>query len=104
MDHLSGRSSGLPGLSYPRPATSTPGQDQATVEGCHAISQNDDFGVFTELLEQFGKLGCDVVAMVLADQKRWAGPLHRGAVAQHPPLAGRTSRRQTNRRGHGGAS
>jgi SAM-dependent methyltransferase len=44
--------------------------DQATVEGCHATSE-DDFHLLPELLEQFGELGCDVVEMVLADQDSW---------------------------------
>ncbi len=44
--------------------------DQATVEGCHATSE-DDFRGLPELLEQFGELGCDVVQMVLADQESW---------------------------------
>ncbi|MEV7099715.1 methyltransferase domain-containing protein [Amycolatopsis sp. NPDC051045] len=44
--------------------------DQATVEGCHATSE-DDFLFLPELLEQFGELGCDVVEMVLADQDSW---------------------------------
>ncbi len=44
--------------------------DQATVEGCHAPSE-DDFRLLRELLEQFGELGCDVVEMVLADQDGW---------------------------------
>lgn len=44
--------------------------DQATVEGCHATSE-DDFHALPELLEQFGELGCDVVEMVLADPDSW---------------------------------
>jgi SAM-dependent methyltransferase len=44
--------------------------DQATVEGCHATSE-DDFRALPDLLEQFGELGCDVVEMVLADQDSW---------------------------------
>ena len=44
--------------------------DQATVEACHATSE-DDFRGLPELLEQFGELGCDVVQMVLADQDSW---------------------------------
>lgn len=46
--------------------------DQATVEGCHATSEDDFLGL-PELLEQFGELGCDVVQMVLADQESWDG-------------------------------
>lgn len=45
-------------------------QDQATVEGCHATAK-DDFHPLPELLEMFGRLGCDVVEMVLADQDSW---------------------------------
>ena len=44
--------------------------DQATIEGCHATSE-DDFLPLPELIEQFGELGCDVVEMVLADQDSW---------------------------------
>jgi len=44
--------------------------DQATIEGCHATSQ-DEFLALPELVEQFGRLGCDVVEMVLADQDSW---------------------------------
>lgn len=44
--------------------------DQATVEGCHATAK-DDFLPLTGLVESFGKLGCDVVEMVLADQDSW---------------------------------
>jgi hypothetical protein len=42
----------------------------ATVEGCRAASIID-FLPLPELLEQFGKLGCDVVEMVLASQDSW---------------------------------
>ena len=44
--------------------------DQATVEGCHAIGQ-DEWRALPELIEWFGELGCDVVEMVLADQDSW---------------------------------
>lgn len=44
--------------------------DQATVEACHATSE-DDFRPLPELVEHFGELGCDVVEMVLADQDGW---------------------------------
>nr|WP_261987058.1 class I SAM-dependent methyltransferase [Actinomadura sp. HBU206391] len=44
--------------------------DQATIEGCHATSENE-FLSLPELIEQFGELGCDVVEMVLADQDSW---------------------------------
>jgi hypothetical protein len=40
--------------------------DQATVEGCHATSE-DEWLPLPELIESFGQLGCDVVEMVLAD-------------------------------------
>ena len=44
--------------------------DQATVEGCH-VGSRDEFRPLPELIEHFGKLGCDVVEMVLADQDSW---------------------------------
>jgi SAM-dependent methyltransferase len=44
--------------------------DQATVEGCHATSR-DEWLPLPELIESFGRLGCDVVEMVLADQDSW---------------------------------
>ena len=44
--------------------------DQATVEGCHATSQ-DEWLPLPELIESFGGLGCDVVEMVLADSGSW---------------------------------
>ena len=44
--------------------------DQATVGGCHATSIID-FLPFPELIEEFGKIGCDVVEMVLASQDSW---------------------------------
>ncbi|GGX57014.1 SAM-dependent methyltransferase [Streptomyces fructofermentans] len=44
--------------------------DRATVEGCHATDK-DDFLPLPELVEEFGRLGCDVVEMVLADQDSW---------------------------------
>lgn len=40
--------------------------DQATIEACHTTSR-DDWRPLPELLESFGRLGCDVVEMVLAD-------------------------------------
>ncbi|MFE7032142.1 SAM-dependent methyltransferase [Streptomyces sp. NPDC057621] len=46
--------------------------DRATVEGCHAGSR-DDYRSLPELVEQFGRLGCDLVEMVLADQDGWDG-------------------------------
>ncbi|MEU5345435.1 methyltransferase domain-containing protein [Streptomyces sp. NPDC020766] len=45
-------------------------RDQATVEGCYATTK-DDYRPLPELLELFGRLGCDVVEMVLADQDSW---------------------------------
>ncbi|MGH3976965.1 MAG: SAM-dependent methyltransferase, partial [Pseudonocardiaceae bacterium] len=44
--------------------------DQATIEGCYATSR-DQFLPLPELIEQFGRLGYDVVEMVLADQDGW---------------------------------
>lgn len=44
--------------------------DQATVEGCGATS-DDEWLPLPELIESFGRLGCDVVEMVLADQDSW---------------------------------
>jgi SAM-dependent methyltransferase len=44
--------------------------DQATVEGCDAIG-SADFLPLPELIEGFGRLGCDVVEMVLASQDSW---------------------------------
>ena len=44
--------------------------DQATVEGCHAIGQ-DDFLPLPDLIGRFAELGCDVVEMVLASQDSW---------------------------------
>jgi SAM-dependent methyltransferase len=44
--------------------------DQATVEACHATNK-DDFLPLPGLLESFGRLGYDVVEMVLADQDSW---------------------------------
>jgi SAM-dependent methyltransferase len=44
--------------------------DQATVEGCHARSR-DEFGDLPELVSRFGRLGFDVVEMVLADEDGW---------------------------------
>lgn len=44
--------------------------DQATIEACHATTE-DDFRPPPDLLEQFGDLGCDVVEMLLADQDSW---------------------------------
>ena len=44
--------------------------DQATVEGCYAVSK-DDYLPLPELIEQFGDLGWDVVEMVLASQDGW---------------------------------
>jgi SAM-dependent methyltransferase len=44
--------------------------DQATVEGCDAIG-SDEFLPLPELMETFGRLGCDVVEMVLASQDDW---------------------------------
>jgi SAM-dependent methyltransferase len=44
--------------------------DQATVEGCDSTSK-DEWLPLPELVESFGKLGCDVVEMVLADQDSW---------------------------------
>ena len=46
-----------------------PSPDQATVEGCHATSIID-FLPLPELIEDFGKLGCNVVEMVLASEMR----------------------------------
>jgi hypothetical protein len=45
-------------------------EDRATVEGCSAGSR-DDFRSLPELVEHFGRLGCDLVEMVLADQDSW---------------------------------
>jgi SAM-dependent methyltransferase len=44
--------------------------DQATIEGCDAIG-SDQFLPLPELVETFGRLGCDVVEMVLASQDSW---------------------------------
>jgi SAM-dependent methyltransferase len=44
--------------------------DQATVEACQAHSR-DDFLPLADLIELFGKLGYDLVEMVLADQDSW---------------------------------
>jgi hypothetical protein len=44
--------------------------DQATVEGCYGIDQ-DEWLPLPELIESFGQLGCDVVELVLADQDSW---------------------------------
>lgn len=44
--------------------------DQATVEGCHARSR-DEFDDLPELVSRFGRLGFDVVEMVLADEDGW---------------------------------
>lgn len=44
--------------------------DQATVEACHATSK-EEWLALPELAESFGRLGCDVVEMVLADQDSW---------------------------------
>ena len=44
--------------------------DQATVEGCYGIDQ-DEWLPLPELVESFGRLGCDVVELVLADQDSW---------------------------------
>jgi SAM-dependent methyltransferase len=44
--------------------------DQATVAGCHASSR-DDFQDLPGLVGSFGRLGWDVVEMVLADEDSW---------------------------------
>lgn len=44
--------------------------DQATAEGCYG-TKKEDWLPLPELLESFGRLGCDVVEMVLADQDSW---------------------------------
>jgi SAM-dependent methyltransferase len=44
--------------------------DQATLEGCHARSR-DEFDDLPELVSRFGRLGFDVVEMVLADEDGW---------------------------------
>ena len=43
---------------------------EEVVNGCHATSIAD-FLLLPELLASFGRLGCDVVEMVLADQDSW---------------------------------
>ncbi len=43
---------------------------EEVVKGCHA-SSIADFLLLPELLASFGRLGCDVVEMVLADQDSW---------------------------------
>ena len=58
--------------------------NEATVEGCYVTSK-DEFLPLPELIESFGRLGCDVLEMVLADQDSW-GRYVRGPVAQRPPL------------------
>jgi hypothetical protein len=44
--------------------------NEATVEGCYVTSK-DEFLPLPELIESFGRLGCDVLEMVLADQDSW---------------------------------
>jgi SAM-dependent methyltransferase len=44
--------------------------DQATVEGCHA-SAKEDYHELPGLVALFGKLGWDLVEMVLADEDSW---------------------------------
>lgn len=61
-----GSAGAFPGLSYWRREP----PDQATVEGCYGIGQ-DDWLPLPELIESFGRLGCDVVELVLADQDSW---------------------------------
>ncbi|MFI1206746.1 SAM-dependent methyltransferase [Streptomyces sp. NPDC020802] len=43
---------------------------RAVLDSCHARSE-DDYRPLPELVEHFGRLGCDVVEMVLADQSDW---------------------------------
>ncbi|SBT45430.1 SAM-dependent methyltransferase [Micromonospora auratinigra] len=44
--------------------------DQATVEGCHA-SAKEDYDDLPALVSRFGRLGWDLVEMVLADEDSW---------------------------------
>jgi SAM-dependent methyltransferase len=44
--------------------------DRATVEGCHA-SARDDYADLPGLVGSFGRLGWDLVEMVLADEDGW---------------------------------
>jgi len=44
--------------------------DQATIEGCHA-SAREDYHDLPGLVALFGKLGWDLVEMVLADEDSW---------------------------------
>lgn len=69
--------------------------DLTAVEACHT-SERDQYFALPELLEHFGELGLGRGGDG-ARRPAGLGPVRRGAVVQHPPVAGREPRRRAGR-------